>query len=134
MIALDLAAQPQTGGTGQAPGGQDILFRLRDLRRFTGDKFHTAGGASRVAPARMHLIDRGFISQSQYQPFVQGNFKGAKSVDSELGHVNFSFKQVKMRVKIMIHRKVQRLGMTGKSKRKKPIRNEKRKLATDEHR
>ena len=91
VIALNLTAQPQSGRACQTARGKNILLRLRDLRRLPRYKFHTAGRATRVAPASMHLIHGGFIRQCQYQPFVQGNFKGAKSIDGELGHVNFSF-------------------------------------------
>jgi hypothetical protein len=86
MIAQDLATEPQVRRADQPARGQDVFFRLRHAIGLSGDEFHPAGRAARIAATRVQLIDARLVFQRVHKSLVHRDFDRFVAFDGELGH------------------------------------------------
>jgi hypothetical protein len=63
-----------------------LFLRNRHYRRFTGEEFDSAGGASRVASTGVELIATDLLSQSIHEAFACGDFEFSNTLDSKFWH------------------------------------------------
>ncbi len=83
VVTGDLAAQSQPR---QSSSCQEITFCHGNLSGFAVHKFHTAGCAACLPPARVQLVDPRILFQRQDQPFPLRHFVLARSFNCQLRH------------------------------------------------